>query len=332
MNQNIATLRTNLFTPDVENQTLRCLQHTNRTQEAVEEARRYITSVVMEVERSVGSKQDLSKCSIESIVSAMLDGAKFRLMIDGKHHAHLVKYGNRVNFMIGYRGYLYAIKRHFSDADFTVSPVYQGDDLKLWEEDGIQRYSLTQASAFRDGEQGLQGILVSVTYTDQGKTVRKVTPVPKIKIDKSRGCATQDFIWKKWYLEMAKKTAIKDALKIEFASLPDIQDMIDFDNQRNHQLSNTEEKKERTGEQLDEFTKNEMKDAEVKEVDYELLSSKDDPKQQKPVSESNAEEPERYPSTCSACNGSGEIDDSFEGDNGEIIEAKKICEMCGGEG
>jgi len=198
------------------------------------EARKYAASVLAEIEKSAGSKNDLTACNPHSVAQAMIDAAKFKLMIDGRQHAHLIKYGQSASLQIGYRAYLAKIKEAYPDADFVVTPIYEGDDLEIWDEGGTQNYKLKKKNAFSDGENGLQGILFAVTYTDNGRLCRKVTPVPKSRIDRARGAAKQDFIWKTDYIEKAKAAAIKNACKHFFASLQGLQDIAQYDNEANH--------------------------------------------------------------------------------------------------
>lgn len=205
--------------------------------QALNDAKRYAASVLAEVEKTAGdSKKDLTVCRPQSIVQAMVDAAQFRLMIDGRQLAHLVKYGSNATFMPGFRGYLFKIKEAYPDADFVVEPVYQGDELRIWEADGVQHYELKKNSVFNDGPDKFQGILFAVTYTDQGRLVRKVQAVPKARIDRARGAAKQDFIWKSDYIEKAKAAAIKAACKVMFASIQGLQEMLAYDNRKHYDI------------------------------------------------------------------------------------------------
>lgn len=199
-----------------------------------EKARAYASSVLSEIEKSAGDpKKDLTGCNAHSIAQTMIDAAKFKMMIDGRQHAHLVKYGNNVQLQIGYRGYLAKIKEHYPDADFVVEPIYEGDNLDIWHENDTQHYTLKKASVFNDGPEKLQGILFSVSYTDNGRFVRKVQAVPKSRIERAKGAAKQGFIWGTDYIEKAKAAAIKAACKIHFASLSGLSDVINYDNAHN---------------------------------------------------------------------------------------------------
>lgn len=202
-----------------------------------QEAYRYASSVLAEIQKTAGDpKRDLTVCNPDSIVRSMIDAASFGLTIDGRQHAHLVKYGNTATFQIGYRGYLAKIKEHYPDADFTVELIFEGDDVKIWSEDSMQRFTLSKADPFAQNEVKFKGVLFAVSYTDNGKQIQKVTAVTKERIERAKRAAKQDFIWKSDYFEKAKAAAIKNACKYMFASIQGLQEMIRYDNENNYDV------------------------------------------------------------------------------------------------
>lgn len=209
------------------------LKHENPTVEAKNQVKQYQASVLQTIEKTVGTDKDLSTKNPLSIVQCMIDAAQFRMMIDGRQHAHLVPYGNAVTLQIGYRGYLAKIKEIYPDADFTVEPIYKGDELKVWHDEDGAHYTLEKNSVFASGEENFEGILFAVKYTDNGRLVSKVVPVPKERIDRARKAAKQDFVWRSDYIEKAKAAAIKNACKNMFASITTLQEMVSYDNEKN---------------------------------------------------------------------------------------------------
>jgi len=207
-------------------------------EKAQSKAFKYASSVLAEVQKTAGdSKKDLTICEPQSIVQAMIDAATFQLAIDGRQHAHIVKYGQKASFQIGYRAYLFKIKEAYPDADFTIDLIFNGDDLKIWSENGVDMYTLTKKDPFCTDQKLFQGVLIAATYTDKGRLVRKVMPIPKERIDRARKAAKQDYIWGSDYFEKAKAAAIKNACKHMFASLQGLQDMIRYDNEEHHDLT-----------------------------------------------------------------------------------------------
>ena len=224
------------------NRTIMALGEDIQSDSAKAEARKYAASVIAEIEKTAGdTKKDLTSCNPHSIAQAMIDAARFKLAIDGRQHAHLIKYGNSASLQIGYRAYLAKIKEAYPDADFVITPIYKDDELKVWDDDGVQKYTLKKNNPFADGEDGLQGVLFAVNYTDNGRLVQKVTPVPKSRIDRARKAAKQDFVWRSDYIEKAKAAAIKNACKHFFASLQGLQEVAAYDNEANYDVNKRDE-------------------------------------------------------------------------------------------
>jgi recombinational DNA repair protein RecT len=198
-----------------------------------QEAFKYAASVLAEIEKSAGDKnKDLTVCRPDTIAQTMIDAARFRMMIDGRQHAHIVKYGNSATLQIGYRGYLAKIKEHYPDADFTVEPIWQGDVLKINDDNGYQTYTLDKASAFNDDLTKLQGILAVISYSMGDRKIQKITTMSAKEIEKVKGAAKTKYVWDAWYIEKAKAAAIKRAAKIHFAAIQGMQEIIQYDNAR----------------------------------------------------------------------------------------------------
>lgn len=239
MSNNLAIIESEMKTKNSMSQLTLAMGFGTEDTKGREKAMRCISSVLLEIKKSMSDpKKDLTSCSPQSIVQATIDAARFDLMIDGRQHAHLVKYGTSATLQVGFRGYLAKLKEHYPDADFVVEAVYEGDDLKIWGSDGEQHYSLEKKSVFNDGEKSFRGILFAVTYTDNGRLIRKVNDVSKARVDRARKAAKQDFIWSSDYIEKAKAAAIKVSCKVMFAAIQGLQDMIRYDNESHFDISN----------------------------------------------------------------------------------------------
>lgn len=231
MNQ-LALIEKKLHDKDVTNRLTVALNLDPKDETAIRKASKYIDSVLSEIRKSAGDpKKDLTGCNPDSIVGSMIDAARLELTIDGQQHGYLVKYGNSATFQIGYRAYLYKIKKYYPDADFTVEPIFNGDEVKIWSEDGVDQFTFHKGDPFNQSPVNLKGVLVAVTYTDNNRTVRKVMPVPKERIDRARKAAKQDYIWSSDYLEKAKGAAIKNAFKHMFSSIQGLQELVRYDNE-----------------------------------------------------------------------------------------------------
>lgn len=256
-----------LTSKDVTNRVALALGLDPADEKTQNEAYKYASSVLAEIKKTAGdSKRDLTVCSPESICQTMIDAAQFRLAIDGKQHAHIVKYGNKAQLQIGYRGYIAKISEHYKDADFVAEPVFNSDKLSMTDEGGFQSYKLVKGDPFADTWDDLKGVLVRISYTKGGEKFQKVTVVGKGDLNKIRKAAKTDYIWAQWPIEKAKAAAIKRACKIQFSDVMGLQQMIRYDNEANYELTTEEEASPVRGGVVDKINESLAPD-EVEEID-----------------------------------------------------------------
>jgi len=269
---NLPAIQETLRAPATQGKLMLALGYNDpKNPEGKNDARRYCASVLAEIEKTAGDKnKDLTQCRPDSVVQCMIDAAQFKIMIDGRQHAHIVKYGNRATLQIGYRAYLAKIKEIYPDADFTIEPIYQGDDLQVWHDENGSNYSLKKKSVFGNSDENLQGVLFAVKYTENGRLISKVVPVDKSRIDRARGAAKQDYIWKSDYIEKAKAAAIKNACKHLFASLTLVEKLVTYDNAENYDIEKpaVSEKQESV---LDNLNAQIKTDSDVLELDDDII-------------------------------------------------------------
>lgn len=240
----------------------------------------YASSVLMEVEKSMSdTKKDLSRCTPDSIVQCMIDSAKFKLKIDGRQHAHIVKYGNNATLQIGYRGFIAKIRDVIPSSDINAFPVYEGDDLSLSSENGFDTYSHKRKNPFAS-EKDLSGVVGVLYYKKEGKEFQRVVAMSKDEINKIKGCAKQTFIWDKWFIEKAKVAVIKRLCKITFAEISDIQELVEYDNKENYSMDIKPEVDESA--QLDEFTQKAMSEKNDDVIEGESVKDDEPPETKEP--------------------------------------------------
>ena len=237
MSNQLTIIGDTLRAPETTGKLMLALGHDDpKDPQAKNDAKRYAASVLAEIEKSAGTKQDLTTCSPHSIVQSMIDAAKFRLMIDGRQLAHLVKYGNNATLQIGYRGFIAKIAEHYEDADINVFSVYAGDTVTISGGDGFDRYTHDRADPFAEGEGKFKGIVAALYYRKGSREFQKVITMTKREIMQIRKVAKQDYIWSAWFVEKAKAAAVKRICKLQFASLSVLQEMIAYDNRKHYDI------------------------------------------------------------------------------------------------
>lgn len=208
---------------------------------------KYVISILNEIRKTVGDdKKDLSKCSSLSIESAIKQACDLQLEIDGRQHCHLVKYNNNIGtkekpkwiseaqLQIGYRGFIYAIKRAYSDANIDCKLVYEGDSFIVKSEGDTTTYSLEVKDPFAKKDKIIGGFCY-ISYSINGRLVSFCETMPLDEINKIKGKAKQDLIWKEWFEEKAKVAIIRRACKIHFSGIQQIEQITEFDN-KNYDL------------------------------------------------------------------------------------------------
>ena len=192
---------------------------------------KYVISVLNEIRKTTGDdNKDLSKCTPLSIESAIKQACDLQLEIDGRQHCHLIKYGRAATLQIGYRGFIYAIKRAYPDANIDCKLVHEGDLFVVKSEGDTTTYSLEIKDPFAKKEQIIGGYC-HISYTLGGRLVSFCETMSLAEINKIRGKAKQDFIWKEWFEEKAKVAIIRRACKIHFSGIQQIEKITEFDNQ-----------------------------------------------------------------------------------------------------
>ncbi len=227
-----------LESDEVRNKLIVALDLRPEDESAQREAFKYASSAMAEIKRTAGDdKRDLTVCSVDSLCQTIIDAAKMKLCIDGRQHAHIVKFGNKAQLMIGYRGYIAKIGEHYPDADFVTEPIFKGDKLSLKTVNGQPTHDLVRASAFADKWDDLEGVMVILSYTKGGDRIKKYTMVSKGDLVKMKNVAKVKTIWDLWPIEKAKAAAIKRASKIEFSNIGGLQEIVKYDNEMNFDLN-----------------------------------------------------------------------------------------------
>ena len=204
---------------------------------------KYVISVLNEIRKTIGdNNKDLSKCTFLSIESSIKQACDLQLEIDGRQHCHLVKYnkntGTKENqkwiseaqLQVGYRGFIYSIKRAYSDANIDCKLVHEGDLFVVKSEGDTTTYSLEIKDPFAKKEKIIGGYC-HISYTLGGRLVSFCETMSLAEINKIKGKAKQDSIWQEWFEEKAKVAIIRRACKIHFSGIQQIEKITEFDNQ-----------------------------------------------------------------------------------------------------
>lgn len=233
---NLAVIEHQLQSESVKNQLMLALDLNPDDESSIREASKYIESVKMQIMRTkgTGGYTDLTSADPQSIVSAFIDAANFKLQIDGRNLCYLEKRAGRVSLQINANGFVAKIKEQYPDARFIITPHFQGDPKPRvsTDEKGNKTCKIDSENPFGKIEE-LEGIFVQISYTDHGG--EKISDVQPVSIGDLRVMASKSKsnAWKDFPLERMKTAALKRACKWHFRQNATLQAVIDYDNKQN---------------------------------------------------------------------------------------------------
>ncbi|MBR0541454.1 MAG: recombinase RecT [Clostridia bacterium] len=172
------------------------------------------------------SLANLDPNSIREAFKASLDTG---IPVDKRQLAYIVKYGNKIEYQIGFKGFISRIKEIYPTASVKAELVYEGDIFNVEKIDGQARYTHKLKDPFASSRK-MTGVYAFVQYTDKGKEYSFIETMSREEVDKIKGKAKTAYVWNEWYGEMAKKAVIRRLCKTLFIGDPKIAIMEDIDN------------------------------------------------------------------------------------------------------
>jgi phage RecT family recombinase len=193
----------------------------------------YAVSVLAEVKKSEGTKNDLTKCTPDSIMFCMRDAAKLRISLDGRQHAHIINYGGKATLQIGYRGYLARLQESLTGFAAQVECVYSGEKVNVKRDGFIETVTHERPDCFGQRKDAdIIGVYAQISYDAGSARVSHVVTMNRAEIEKIKGCAKDRTFWGNWFSEKAKVAVLRRACKMHFGAVTfdlDAADNSDFD-------------------------------------------------------------------------------------------------------
>lgn len=170
---------------------------------------------------------ELFRCTRESILEALLLSAELGLPPSGPLGlAYLIPYGNKCEFVVGYKGLVTLARRSAYVASITAEAVFTGDYFKyaLGLTPVLEHipYDMLENPPKIDGAPKLVAAYSVLTLKDGTKEFKVVTAsfIAKIRAS-SKGSKHPDSPWNNWEPAMWCKTAVKQVLKLAILSPDD---------------------------------------------------------------------------------------------------------------
>jgi len=154
------------------------------------------------------------------LIDCFREVAENGLVFDGEH---ITLQNTGISF--DYQAYKNKMLLAYPDSIIDDDLVYEKDTFEFKKYSGKVTYSHDIADPFsRNEEQIIGGYCVI-----KNKRGEFLTMLSKADIDKHRKVAKTDYIWKQWFVEMARKTVLKKACKKHFDDI--YQNIMKIDNE-----------------------------------------------------------------------------------------------------
>jgi len=159
----------------------------------------------------MAKNEELKKCSPESLIGAVLQASILGFKpVEALGHCYFVPYKNRIQFQIGYKGYIELARRSGQILSIHAFCVFQGDDFSYelglnptvhhipGSNDDMDWKKITHVYAVAHYKDG--GYNFVVLNKNQIERLRKASPMQN---------AVPTGAWANWYDKMAMAKAIK---------------------------------------------------------------------------------------------------------------------------
>lgn len=171
------------------------------------------------------TKKYIADCSLSSISAAFLEAFQMGIEVGGgRDHAYLVNYAGTCELDISYKGFVYALSKHFDNPFVLAGCVFDGDAFTSHITDTTASFDHKPKDPFVQTWEQLRGCYCFFSYTqrDNKEKVSRLVMIHKTGPDglemiksKSKG----SHAWRDFPFEQVKKSTLRRAAKIPFASI-----------------------------------------------------------------------------------------------------------------
>ena len=177
----------------------------------------------------IATKQNTGNIDPMSIKEAFKASLDTGIPVDKRQLAYVVKYGNAIQYQLGYKGFIHRIKEMFPNSVVKAELVYKDDIFEVTRTDGQVKYTHKLSNPFASIKD-LAGAYAYIEFTDEQGRHSFIETMSYSAIMQIRGKAKTKFVWDEWFGEMAKKAVIRRLCKTLFVGDPIFQQFEDVEN------------------------------------------------------------------------------------------------------
>lgn len=158
---------------------------------------------------AVQTTPKLLECDRRSLLAAVMTSAQLGLEPGPLGHAYLIPYGDKVQFIPGYRGMIDLARRSGQIDTIQAHVVYDGDAFQV----AFGLNPVLQHTPKMDGERGNPWVVYAIAKLNGGGTQFEVMTVREVEAVRSRSKAAKSGPWVTDWEEMARKTVVRRLFK-----------------------------------------------------------------------------------------------------------------------
>lgn len=183
-------------------------------------------------------KKFICQASLSSLSLCFMESMQLGIPIDRRGLVHIVLYNWQAELEIDYKGFIYYLNRHYTEADFDIKLVFKGDHFKYWSDSGDDKYEYKQGPERKINNYGeVEWAFFFMTYIKNGRERSKIEVMDKRELDLVRSKAKTKNVWDEWTGEMYKKAVCRRACKLPLAAVDEAG--IEAVDNKNFQLEHT---------------------------------------------------------------------------------------------
>lgn len=165
-------------------------------------------------------KKYLVDATTSSLSLCFLESMQLGIPIDRRGLVHVVVYGTQAELEVDYRGFIYYLSKHYTDADFDIKLVFEGDTFNHWSDNGDDKYEYKKdPKRVANDYKKVVWAFMFMTYVKNGRERSKIEVMDKRELDVVKSKAKTQKVWDEWLGEMYKKAVCRRACKLPLAAV-----------------------------------------------------------------------------------------------------------------
>lgn len=167
-------------------------------------------------------KKYICDASISSLFTCFLEAFQMGLEIGGgRDHVSIIVYNTQAELEVTYKGFAYALNRHFDNSFVQCGLIFEGDEFDAEVTNTTASFTHKPKNLLNQKWEIFKGAYCYFQYTNREdkKAVSRLVVIDKPGIEMIRSKAKTKYTWDDFWGEMTLKAVIRRSSKIPFATI-----------------------------------------------------------------------------------------------------------------